>query len=721
MSPAVSATVVSQRKQLGTPQGDATRSLTSTPRPKTPLVMGVKQDWYGLPSPQTPSCKGHLSNELSMIRTPGSIEEQDDWKMNEIWTDEPGERKARSSFSPITPCGDSSSELIGTVHLLEPDQFISLTTIAGEAELTFEPSSSTSTRRSTRSRARLEPRGMMILLEYHFRILVDKLEAVDVSKEQNKAGKSHGKNLSPASEQVDSAAITQAAPTESPFDVAVTSSIEMPGLHSTEWQLMYPPGGSTHPAYPWPNTDPRLTFHTHYVPLNNGLPDTSYVHTLALPMGWHQACWSGLHPVVFDSYRQAFKLTPVGPLPLTSEEVHQGGLQDYVPGGKLHPEFGMLPLLSKLSDGSDAEVYNFDGVDWVLPWAYVGDISGFGKTRSSPASTHFAVSATHALLTMQLPPRYLETRDCPDNVFDLQDGWRWLTTMQQVSPDTFIPTPGRKWLGTGVRRASRRTKQPIAALMAITMAEKDEDNAERYLANQNLREFCPFKSLATPVHIDITLLGDIEFTLVELMSYFPQHYQWRKAGERMVRAGLSAMDISNFVNLSRRLPGASICSSSSVSYFLARKFEDELREETTQSFTQTTSYTAEEWTYSSWETTDYPLLALTHGLVELPSGVDAGPLTTLIKWVRDLGRYQSMLSEVPAILEEANINGLIDPDEEANPDKEVLPRHANAMKEDRRRVLEELRALREGEEIETEAADAAVVLKERKTKKRKLV
>ena len=77
--------------------------------------------------------------------------------------------------------------------------------------------------------------------------------------------------------------------------------------------------------------------------------------------------------MVFDPYQQLFKLTPIGPLPLTCEELQQGGLHDYAPGGKLHPEAGLLPTLLSFSDGSDADVFNFDGVNWTLPWTEWGD------------------------------------------------------------------------------------------------------------------------------------------------------------------------------------------------------------------------------------------------------------------------------------------------------------------------------------------------------------
>lgn len=514
-------------------------------------------------------------------------------------------------------------------------------------------------------------------------------------------------------------ALTQVEPVQSPFEVAVASCVELPALYSTQWQLMYPAGGSTHPSYPWPSPDPRLTFHAHQVPLKNGLPDVSSVPNLVLPPGWHHTSWSGLHPVVFDSFHQIFKLTPVGPLPLTCEELHQGGLQNYAPGGPLHPEYSMLPTMSSLSDGSDVEVFNFDGVDWVLPWARIGGVPEVEESTIDLVSGNKPSSTGFDLLMIETPCRYVEARDCPDNVFDLQDGWRWMLNLEQVPPGTFVPTPGRKWHGTGVTRTSCKYKQPIAALMAITTGESEEDNAERYLGNQNFRIFCPFKSVATPVHIDITLLGDTEFTLVELLSFFPFHYQWRNAGERMIRAGLSALEISNFINMSRCLPGASICSQGSVDHHVFRKFKDEAPDEVTPSSPEPTSYTAEGWMYDVWEMTDYPLLAVTHGLSELPSGVDAGPLTAIIKWVREQGKYQAMLSGVPALLREANIETLIDPGEGGDPDREVLGRHVKAMRKDRLRVLKEIKALREKEEAETEAGTSQAA-KEKSSKRRRL-
>lgn len=184
--------------------------------------------------------------------------------------------------------------------------------------------------------------------------------------------------------------------------------------------------------------------------------------------------------------------------------------------------------------------------------------------------------------------------------------------MEQVPPGCFVPTPGRKWHGTGVTRTPRKYKQPVAALMAITMAESEEDNAERYLVNHNSRIFCPLKSVVTPVHVDITLLGDTEFTLVELLFYFLSHYQWFDAGERMTRAGFSALDISNFINMSRCLPGASICSHGSVDHHIYRKSKDEKTGKAGHSTTDATSYTAEGWTCDVWEMTDCPLLGLTH-------------------------------------------------------------------------------------------------------------
>ncbi|KAJ4321616.1 hypothetical protein N0V94_002815 [Neodidymelliopsis sp. IMI 364377] len=479
-------------------------------------------------------------------------------------------------------------------------------------------------------------------------------------------------------------------PNISPFEVIISPSDGLPTVLSTEWQLKYPPGGSTHPSYPWPSADLRLTFQPHCVPIVNGLPDISHLPSLILPTGWRHVSWSGLNPVVFDHYHQAFKLTQVGPLPLTSEELHQGGLHNYVPGGKFHPEAGLLPSLSVLSDGSDTDVFTFDGVDWKLPWAQIEGIPLDNGCLADITENDLMILDQSANSNLPKPILYAEARDYPDDVFDLEDGWRWLSNKEILPSMTFSPAPGRKWRGLGVQRTSRKVKQPIAALMAIAIAEKEGENPEHYLGNQRLREFCVFKSIATPVHINITLLQDVEFTLVGLLWFFPNHYQWRKAGDRLKCSEFSASNVANFINMSRELSGTSICNNSTVhGHLLRNQDEKEAEPEETRTNHQTISYTAEEWTYSAWETTDYPLLALAHGLLELPSGPDAGPLTAMIQWFRDNNRFRAMLSDVPALLKEADIEPLIESGEGFEPDQEVLSRHIEAIKKDRQRVLQE--------------------------------
>lgn len=509
--------------------------------------------------------------------------------------------------------------------------------------------------------------------------------------------------------------LTQADSIASPFEIALSDSIELPMQQSTEWQLRYPPGGSTHPSYPWPTADPRLVFQTHYVPLANGVPNVSHVPRLALPMGWRQTCWSGLHPVVFDPYQQAFKLTPVGPLPLTSEEVQQGGLQQYVPGGRLHPEYGLLPNLSSLGNGSDTEIFNFEGINWTLPWAHIEGGFDYDNAAERPVvGNSIAPSMQSPAVSNAFKVRhhYVEGRDCPDDVIDLEEAWRWLTNWDPDSETPFQITPGKSWRGSGIPLSGRTTKQPIASLMALTMTDKDP-SVEHYLVKQTRSAFCPLKSVATPVHVDILLLGDIEFTIVELLVFFPFHYQWNGAASRLIQAGMTPSDVANFVNMARKLPAGSLCVASTVSSYLYRnRHEDVSGMRTGTSINGITCYTSEHWENTVWEKTDYPLLGLAVGLDSLPSGPDAGPLTSLIHWCRLHQRHTVMLSEAPRLLKEAGIESLIDPGESKCPDQEAVARHGEAMKKDRLRVLKELRDLKE----ERELAAAS----EKSSKKRKM-
>jgi len=420
-------------------------------------------------------------------------------------------------------------------------------------------------------------------------------------------------------------------------------------------------------------------------------------------------------------------------MPLTCEELHQGGLHKYVPGGELHPEYGMLPDMLKLSDGSDAEVYNFDGVDWTLPWQ--------GNIDFHPSSTddyyYDDYSSNPAAFNAQsfaITYPWNERRDCPNMVFDVPDAWRWLSTKETNPTADFIPSPGKKWHGTGAHRSKRKLKSPIPELLMLALKHTDSPPAQgstTKLHNQDTPNskayniFCPFKSVATPIYVDITLLGDTEFTILELLSYFPQHYYWGHAAERLAGAEVGGTSIRDMIIMTRGLRGDEIITSNSISTAtkLARrrdvvKTEEEEEEAAEVDIDEvgndtptpmpapvvdiSTSYTAEAWTYDVWEKIDYPLLALAHGLQMLPVGADAGPLTALILWCRDKGRYHALLSEVPALLQEAGIESLIQLGENGYPDKEVVSRFAEAVKKDRLRVVRDAglakRALEGGEE-----------------------
>ena len=636
-------------------------------RPRTPILVHHSRVDFGLPSPQTPS-NGNGNWPRSFTNVPHVNEPQDS-------------KDSDASASPSI-----EGILISPISEITPSP-----SIEDDEKLARELASPTS-RRSARIQSKAKVEGKLASLESddHYS---DSLIVVAKPKRTVAVKRPTLKKLSVKS---DTAVISQAEPAISPFEVSPTDGGELPTPLSTEWQLMYPPGGSTHPSYPWPPADPRLIFHTHSVPLRSGVPDVALLSKLSLPKGWRQVTWCGLHPVVFDPSQQVFKLTPVGPLPLTCEELHQGGLHDYAPGGKSHPEAGLLPTLLSISDGSDADVFNFDGVNWTLPWT-LGDSE---VTSSSNDTKHEPVDPIEtALLTLETRSHYLEARDCPNGIIDIEEGWRWMCEREEAPGLVFTPTPGKTWAKTGVYLTSRKGKAPIASLMANAMAESEEDNKERYLVKQDAREFDAFKSVATPVYVNIALLQDVEFTLVELLSYFPLHYQWRKAGDRLARSKMSASDIADYINMSRHLPGASICIKSTVySHVFYNRLDDGSRVKASLPVTEAPCFTAKDWTYSAWETTDYPLLALAYGLVELPSGPDAGPLTLLIKWCRENKHYKALLSDVPDLLTMAGIDSSVEAGNSENLDQDTLLRHAEAVKTDRKRVLKELKVLKERED-----------------------
>lgn len=496
----------------------------------------------------------------------------------------------------------------------------------------------------------------------------------------------------------------------------------LPALNSVEWQLQYPPGGSTHPSYPFPTPDPRLIFHESLVPVNDGLPDCARVAPLVLPFGWRQVSWCGLLPIVFDPYQQAFKLTPAGPLPLVHEELLQNGLAKYVPGGELHPETGMLPDMTLWSDGSEGVVYDWPGVSWTLPWADQGHFDFLDKTHISSGATNDGVQTDDQTL-VSLSVTWREERDCPNQVFDLHDGWRWMADKEQRPNEDFVPDNTKRWYRSGALRCVRKFKSPIPELMMLAMME-DQEVSNPVLHNQDARIpqknnfFCPFKSVSTPVNVDMTVLADTEFTLVELLSYFPQHFNWGAAAERLHRAGIQPSMIRDAIYMTRGLSddvnGLSTSSISAACYAAKRRdleqglhheakeeeADDHDDDENTQicnSFgpvapksTTTTSYTSSSWTYQhSSPKINYPLLALTHGLLSLPNGPDAGPLTHLIQHCRLHQRYNVLLSEVAAVLKEVGIKPVIEAGERGCADEEVVGRYRREWREARKRRMKE--------------------------------
>jgi hypothetical protein len=708
---------------------------TAVKEPKTPIKKRAQNHWHGLPSPETPNFHKTPSvgfsidslnrltstdvegnnNKLQHLFLRASQYLGDDTSPDRLQAAVNGLQRSSAEPRSTLPDIQATDVEVNDDTDIEATGDVTIRDAMLAQELGAELGSTT-TRRSTRLRNVPKPTCKLSIFTstdtYAYSLLSSDAPQLSVTAPRIVRSKP-----GPPKEQE--------TPTQPEFSNVPCKSDPilfegLPTVHSLSWQLQYPPGGSTHPSYPYPLMDPRLIFHQPFVPVVDGLPDFTRVPKLVLPMGWKHVSWAGLLPIAFDPYCQAFKLTPIGPMPLTCEELRQGGLHKYVPSGELHPEFGMLPDMLKLSDGSDAEIFDFEGVDWTLPWeghmgfhataAYGTDFQHTTTDTSTPSPTSNSVN------TILYP--WKAERDCPNQVFDLADAWRWLTGKEVNSTADFDPTPKKSWKGTGAARTTHKFKYPIAELMMLAKLPNPDDPDDAPMANPILRNqdtsgrteknaFCPFRSVATPMYVDITLLDDTEFTLVELISYFPQHFNWGHAAERLSKADVKPSAIRDLINATRMLEGETAITTGRISSnaIAARKRDlpqtdvvdiDEVGKDTPTPASKpgiidmTTTYTAEDWVYNVWQKIDYPVLALAHGLQALPSGPDAGPLTALILWCRKQGRYEVLVSEVPALLKEAGIEPLIEPGEAGCPDKEVVARHADAMKKDRRRVLRTL-------------------------------
>jgi hypothetical protein len=326
---------------MDTPPGSPSDGFNA---PATPTKQTVSMTRFGLLTPYTPNFGNFFRRAPASPVSPGLADDSDVGQHHGAsdGDDGPNAEDGYDSDEPLATQFDKMQQQIRDAELA--------------ASLSEEASSGRS-RRSTRLALKDVVKGKLPCLISELRNNSKAVAPTDAIKVA-----AITQSIKPASPVVPARNISSPESSLAADAIVLLTPDINPAVLTLDWQLQYPPGGSTHPSYPYPQMDPRLFFDPVHVPIVDGLPSVFRVAPLLLPIGWRHVSWSGFLPIVFDPYQQAFKLTPIGPLPLPCEEVHQGGLAKYVPGGKEHPEAGLLPDIAPLSDGSD-EIYNFEGID----------------------------------------------------------------------------------------------------------------------------------------------------------------------------------------------------------------------------------------------------------------------------------------------------------------------------------------------------------------------
>ncbi|KAH3960739.1 hypothetical protein HBH70_172360 [Parastagonospora nodorum] len=168
-------------------------------------------------------------------------------------------------------------------------------------------------------------------------------------------------------------------------------------------------------------------------------------------------------------------------------------------------------------------------------------------------------------------------------------------------------------------------------------------------------------SNCTYEHADIRLLGGIYVTIIELMSFFPEHHKWRAIANCMRIARWSAGKIREYIFWSRQLPVTA----------LRAHLGSAMRHQSVQSQTWTEVQidgvrvnSAAGWTMGGISTdrsmgeraqysqlSDYFLVDLAEGLVNFPHGADRGILTVTVQHAMNHGHDRVKMSNLASYVQ----------------------------------------------------------------------
>ncbi|KAF2245306.1 hypothetical protein BU26DRAFT_507989 [Trematosphaeria pertusa] len=435
-------------------------------------------------------------------------------------------------------------------------------------------------------------------------------------------------------------------------------------------------------------SDPRLCFYAQPMPPEHSHHLPRFV-PLDLPQGWRSMQRVDLEPVVLNPHDWAFRLTPAGPVALTPAEVFQYRITG-VSRSRRTPQSNPDPMVI------DLELIDDELTEFMPPNSRRGDpdqLTAYADPLGGlPPKVAYegAVRAKKRKLQGPLSPSVVRSIEqesdgdaallCPMGIIDVEDAWAWIRHMAQ-NPTPEYHAPNRK--PDERLKSAHKVKHPIPELMMVALKPPGSGIGSQ-LKDQDALPFCQTRSITPPEKVGVHehLGSHVELTLIECAAYFPRQAIRPEYLKRFRRAGMGSVGTVSLINMLRQLTGKSNFHESRLSHTFKRYG-------CTADNNATRDFTAQQWTPDTGsKTIDYPLLALEHGVVHLPQGDDAGPLTKLIQWCKNNAQHRVLLSEVPALLSTAGISSTIArPADGRCPDRVAHGRHHQAIQIDRKRIL----------------------------------
>ncbi|CAO2653661.1 Nn.00g030720.m01.CDS01 [Neocucurbitaria sp. VM-36] len=215
---------------------------------------------------------------------------------------------------------------------------------------------------------------------------------------------------------------------------------------------------------------------------------------------------------------------------------------------------------------------------------------------------------------------------------------------------------GRRWKNATPWGLKRILTQKFIEQQAITKRVPIP-----IMSDNDVRDYCNFSALFDPVHsmfppesLDIRLLGTIEISAEELLTFFPNHLKWHDAVYRLAQNSWSCSDMANYINYTRDLSSRVGKRGNTILKWLQAADQRILglhhSGSTGRNKWKTTCFTAQSWApYTRVRRpglVDYHLVDLADGVVRWPEGEGARLLTRAVRHAIVHGNRDVRLSQI---------------------------------------------------------------------------